>query len=159
MGKKRLPRGIRNNNPLNIRKGKWEWLGEIHSKEEKSFCVFRDMKYGYRAAFLLMFVVYYEKRGLKTIREIINRWAPPSENRTQLYVSFVARRVDFDERATLPLPYVNVDIWLALLKAMTIFECGYFEDAWGDSLRIGVLMCLPPVCAYLVGKHKNLSDV
>lgn len=84
------PRGIRNNNPLNIRINDEKFRGEVIPSADKSFKQFTSMAYGYRAAFR-MIRTYYNKRGLKTIREIINRWAPPIENHTDIYVNTVSK--------------------------------------------------------------------
>ncbi len=47
------------------------------------------MAYGYRAMFVLIHYYYY-KLGLKTVRQIISRYAPPSENHTESYIRHVA---------------------------------------------------------------------
>ena len=52
MEKKIAPRGLRNNNPLNIRRNnKTNWIGQCNKQEDRSFVQFRSMPYGYRAAF------------------------------------------------------------------------------------------------------------
>lgn len=82
-------RGIRNNNPLNIRKGnKWQGLRDFPTDTE--FDEFVSMEYGFRAAFKIIFT--YIQRGDDTMRKIITRWAPPSENNTAAYIRFVANK-------------------------------------------------------------------
>ena len=49
-----IPRGIRNCNPLNIRKGKDQWKGLLKVQNDKSFYQFKAMEWGYRAAFRLL---------------------------------------------------------------------------------------------------------
>ena len=44
-----LPRGLRNNNPGNIRNSSTVWVGEITPSKDKSFKQFKSMAYGYRA--------------------------------------------------------------------------------------------------------------
>ena len=44
------PRGIRNNNPLNIRHSADQWQGACEEQKDKSFVQFKTMAYGYRAA-------------------------------------------------------------------------------------------------------------
>ena len=80
----KLSRGIRNNNPANIRRSatKWAYLKPVQS--DKQFCQFLEMRYGIRAFFILMRTYRY-KYGLKTPREIINRFAPASENDVESY--------------------------------------------------------------------------
>ena len=50
------PRGLRNNNPLNIEKTKGgnPWRGEIVPSKDSRFAQFTTMAYGYRAAFKLL---------------------------------------------------------------------------------------------------------
>ena len=85
------PRGIRNNNPGNIRHGDaWEGLSEIQT--DSSFCQFDDPEYGIRALCRIL-ITYQKKHNLKTIKEMISRWAPPSENDTDSYVVSVSQAV------------------------------------------------------------------
>ena len=85
-----LPRGYRNNNPLNIRKGASAWKGKVVPGTDSAFEQFITMAYGYRAALYLL--RKYILQGNNTIRKIINKWAPPSENATSAYVTTVAAR-------------------------------------------------------------------
>ena len=84
------PRGIRNNNPGNIRfSERNDWVGQSHS--DGSFCVFTHSGYGIRAMTKLL--LNYRKRGKNTVKEIIKTWAPASENDTKSYIKSVAKRV------------------------------------------------------------------
>ena len=47
-------RGIRNNNPLNIRHSTNKWQGMAPSQSDRAFVQFTARKYGYRAAFVLI---------------------------------------------------------------------------------------------------------
>ena len=70
-----LPRGIRNNNPLTIRRtAKDQWKGLRAQQTDASFCQFESLEYGWRAAFYLLTRTYYHKYRLYTIRMIINKW-------------------------------------------------------------------------------------
>ena len=72
-----LPRGIRNCNPLNIRRtAKDQWKGLAERQQDAAFCQFKSLEYGWRAAFYLLTRTYYHKYRLYTIRTIIRRWAP-----------------------------------------------------------------------------------
>lgn len=86
---KELPRGLRNNNPLNIRKSSDVFQGEKTPGSDSAFKQFKTMAYGYRAA-LKVITNYYRLYNLKTIRQIIGRWAPENENNTSAYVSLVS---------------------------------------------------------------------
>lgn len=119
------PRGIRNNNPLNIRKGN-NWKGERHPQTDKSFEEFQTMEMGIRAGFKLLknYITGYggKVRPFNTIDKIIRRWAPPTENATQRYVDFVCKDagikpmqiIKFTDRATM----------VKIVDAMIFVECG-----------------------------------
>ena len=83
-----IPRGLRNNNPLNIRHSADSFQGEIKG-EDKAFKTFISMAYGYRAAFVTL--ATYHSRGLNTIEKIVTRWAPPNENNTAGYIAKVEK--------------------------------------------------------------------
>lgn len=92
-------RGVRNNNPLNIRIGN-TWLGESKGRVDSDFEVFISMRYGLRAAFIIL-RRYIRKYNRNTIRKIINAWAPSNENNTEKYISFVASQTKIDADAVL----------------------------------------------------------
>lgn len=103
-----LPRGLRNNNPGNIRITKDKWQGLRPVQEDKSFFQFVEMKWGYRA--LIRTLQNYRKRhGCQTVADFIRRWAPPSENNTSGYISRVCKEMqvpstfvpDVDDKATM----------------------------------------------------------
>lgn len=80
-------RGIRNNNPGNIRHGA-QWQGMAQDQMDASFVQFTDAKFGIRA--IARILLSYERQGYNTVRQIINRWAPPNENNTDAYIAAVA---------------------------------------------------------------------
>ena len=82
------PRGLRNNNPLNIRHNADVFQGEIKGND-KSFKTFSSMSYGYRAAFVTLGT--YLSRGWNTIEKIISKWAPSNENDTENYIANVVK--------------------------------------------------------------------
>ena len=85
---KKQPRGIRNNNPLNIRIGN-TWLGEVPNPTDSDFEQFVSVVYGLRAAFCIL-RRYIRRYHRDTIAKIICAWAPTNENNTALYISQVA---------------------------------------------------------------------
>lgn len=85
------PRGIRNNNPGNIRISKDKWQGLADNQSDDEFFVFKSAPYGIRALARVL-ITYYDKYGLETIDDIITRWAPPSENDTEGYIVSVAEK-------------------------------------------------------------------
>ena len=116
----KLPRGIRNNNPLNIRIGN-VWLGEVAQPTDREFEQFVSMAYGIRAAFVLLrrYIRHYK---LTTIREIVSRWAPSSENATSIYIANVAKWVGIS--ADQPMKYEDEVTMAKLLLAMAHQETG-----------------------------------
>ena len=81
-------RGLRNNNPLNIRKNAEQFQGEIKGWD-KNFKTFSSLPYGYRAGFVILGT--YLSQGLNTIEKIITHWAPSTENDTESYIAHVER--------------------------------------------------------------------
>ena len=87
------PRGIRNNNPGNLELPRgYTWQGQVDGDDPR-FATFESPEYGIRAI-LRTVNTYQSKYGLATPREIINRWAPPTENDTNSYVNHVAEELD-----------------------------------------------------------------
>jgi len=87
-----MTRGERNNNPGNIRylpNGE-HWIGERKNEGDPDFCEFNTPEEGIRALAKTL-ITYQRKHGLNTVRNIINRWAPSSENDTDAYVYAVAQ--------------------------------------------------------------------
>lgn len=90
MAEKKLPRGLRNNNPGNIRSNSDLFQGEIRPSKDNSFKQFKTMAYGYRAVFRIL-SNYYRNYKLDTIRKMIGRWAPPEDNNhTEAYIKAVS---------------------------------------------------------------------
>ena len=124
-----LPRGIRNNNPLNIRRtAKDQWKGLRAQQTDASFCQFESLDYGWRAAFYLLTRTYYHKYRLFTIRAIISRWAPPNENLTSTYIQNVCRLTEIPPEIPpdepIGIPSDQPERWMAVGWAMAIQENG-----------------------------------
>lgn len=80
-------RGIRNNNPFNIRKSRSRWIGKIKGSD-KEFETFDSLEHGYRAGLILL-ANYYKKYKLHSYRVILHRFAPSSENNLANYEYFI----------------------------------------------------------------------
>jgi hypothetical protein len=85
----KVPRGIRLNNPGNVRKSSIYWKGEVIGFDH-SFETFDSMEDGVRAIYMIL-IHYIKKDGLDTIMEIIHKWAPPVENATGSYIKQVCK--------------------------------------------------------------------
>lgn len=119
-----LPRGIRNNNPLNIRRSADKWKGLSRTQSDPSFCQFESLEYGWRAAFYLLTRTYYHKYRLYTIRGIISKWAPPIENETQTYIANVSRLTGIAPDEPIGIPSDRPSHWMMVGMAMAIQENG-----------------------------------
>lgn len=86
-----MSRGLRNCNPGNIRRSKVHYLGEVCPSQDSDFKQFENMAYGYRAMFVLL-DSYRRRYALNTLRQMLNRYAPPSENFTEGYIRFVSQK-------------------------------------------------------------------
>ena len=135
-----LPRGIRNNNPLNIRRSKDKWKGLRAVQADAQFCQFETLDYGWRAAFYLLTRTYYHKYRLYTIRTIISKWAPPCENNSKAYVENVSRLTGIDPDEPIGIPSERPARWIALGMAMAIQENGFESLDYFAMLR-GWEMC------------------
>jgi len=96
-----LPRGIRNNNPGNLRRSGDKWQGLAPQQTDREFFVYIDAVYGIRALARTL-ITYQDKYGLNTVNGIISRWAPNTENDTGAYIDAVAE-VSFSPAAPLDL--------------------------------------------------------
>lgn len=114
-----LPRGIRNNNPLNIRIGN-VWLGEVAEPTDQDFEQYVSMVYGLRAAMVLMrrYYFHYHRRS---VAAIVSAWAPPAENNTQAYIDKVCAQTGFSPDAEL---VYEKSVITRLVAAMVVVECG-----------------------------------
>lgn len=116
------PRGIRNNNPGNIRWGDdWRGLVPYAQRTDKSFCQFTAPEYGIRAMIIIL-RNYQRKRGLKTVADIINRWAPPVENNTLAYINSVAKSVGVKPDQAIDV--MDSRVMIPLLEAIITHENG-----------------------------------
>ena len=86
-----MSRGLTNCNPGNIRQSKTRYKGERRPSRDNEFKEFESVAYGYRAMFVLL-DTYSRRYGLCTIRQMLNRYAPPSENFTEGYIRFVSEK-------------------------------------------------------------------
>lgn len=126
---KRLPRGIRNNNPLNIEKGN-NWMGERHPQMDTRFEEFKSVQYGLRAGFKLIKNYLNEggrfARTDNTIYKIINRFAPSAENNTLAYINTVCAATGINAHEV--IRFSDRRKIVAIVRAMAFVECGAWID-------------------------------
>ncbi len=121
-------RGYRNNNPLNIRRNRTRWRGLRKKQTDRSFFQFVEMCWGYRAAIKTL-RTYQRRYKLFTLREMINRWAPPFENDTEAYIHTVSKRADVEDDVCVNM--FDKDVVCRIVEAMAYVEngsAGNFEE-------------------------------
>lgn len=127
--KKKEPRGIRNCNPLNIRRGS-NWRGLRDIQTDPAFCQFKSMVWGIRAAFRLMNNHITGFGGTRprrdTVAELVSVWAPATENDTDAYIFNVCEWAGCSP-ATRIDPRDDILI-IRIARAMAKVECGVWLD-------------------------------
>ena len=127
-----MSRGLRNNNPLNIRHSADKWQGARINQTDKAFVQFTSMAYGYRAAWKILdtYCLAFKREGKAyNVRNIIGRWAPPTENDTDAYVRAVVKLSGLGGNENMPRPkhywnFEEVDKLVRLIRAMVCVENG-----------------------------------
>ena len=118
-----MTRGLRNCNPLNIKRvAGTKWKGQSCFQGDKVFVQFSTMEWGLRAAFCIL-RTYARKHKANCIRDIIRRWSPPSENNTERYIKNVCLWTGFGG-----LQRLTEKDWPRLVQAMARQECGAILD-------------------------------
>lgn len=120
MEAKLTPRGIRNNNPLNIIHSGAKWQGLADFQPDKNFCKFTSMAYGIRAAVLIL--RSYRKKGFTTVQEIVTRWCP--DRTAPAYIQRVCKETGWPHTKVVDV-FNRVEV-AALLTAMTKVECANY---------------------------------
>jgi hypothetical protein len=139
-------RGIRNNNPGNIRVSKDQWEGM--TGDDGAFVIFDSPESGVRA--LGKNLLSYGRQGYDSIEKIINRWAPPNENDTQAYIDSVVAATGIP--ATQSLDLSNPDTLSSLAQAISFHETGsrydpeVYQQGVARALN-GISQKTPPVSA------------
>lgn len=144
-------RGVRNNNPGNIDYNagtKWQGLANppIEDHPHARFARFTAPEWGVRAIAKVL-ITYQDKHHRASVRQIINRWAPPKENNTQSYISAVAADIGVDPGE--PVNVHHYKVMRALVEAIIEHEnAGYHypPDVITEGLRrAGVVAPPKPV--------------
>ncbi|ECF4506418.1 hypothetical protein FEI35_20560 [Salmonella enterica subsp. enterica serovar Typhimurium] len=132
-------RGIRNNNPGNLEYSKTNpWVGQ--TGDDGRFAKFETPEHGIRA--LGRNLLSYQRQGIDTVNDIINRWAPPSDNNnTEAYIQAVCSQLGVTPDQ--PLDASNPDTLKALCASIIQHENGsqpYSDQqlATGVSAAIGL---------------------
>ena len=119
---------IAKNNIFNIRKGLGaKWQGETGAR--KGFVEFETREYGIRAWIVLM-RTYRLKYRCATVRAIITRYAPPTENQTEAYIKFCRERVYKSDTTWLSTTadYVRLGCAMAKMETGTVLTAQDIYD-------------------------------
>lgn len=128
------PRGIRNNNPLNIRISNNRWKHKITPSADPAFEQFDTIFWGIRAAFIIIRTYLSRRYRCRTVHDVIARFAPASENDVEKYTDYVCKRAYIPSNEQ--LEFKNKNQMCRLLWAMAQYENGqevrfsYFESAY-----------------------------
>lgn len=127
------PRGIRNNNPLNLRISKSSWQGKVSINTDGAFEQFISMPWGIRAGIINMRTLI-RRAAPCTLANLIAMWAPASDgNNVRAYQRQVAVRSGISLGTVLSPS--DLDTLALIASAMAYVECGQevewqnFEDA------------------------------
>lgn len=126
-----IPRGIRNNNPLNIRIGN-KWKGLKTPNTDGAFDQFISVQWGYRAAFVIL-RNYINKYKCNTVAKIIARWAPSKENNTAAYIKTVCKKTGFQPDQELRPAYTDLAklvYAMAWVESMAAPSANTLRYAW-----------------------------
>lgn len=131
-----MTRGQRNNNNLNIHHSTDRWQGARINQTDKGFVQFTSMAYGYRAAWKVLdtYWQHFEReRKPYNVRNIIARWALPTENDTEVYIRTVTRLSGLGTNENMARPlrfwfFSDLDMMALLIAAMACVECGISMD-------------------------------
>lgn len=127
------PRGIRNNNPLNIERSNSKWQGLSSNQPDPRFCTFQAPEWGIRAGVRIL-RTYQQKYQLYTLRQMLRRYAPSVENNTNAYVNAVSQRANL--RPDVAVDLHNKGVVERLIEAMWYVENGLAGDS--EAIRRGL---------------------
>ena len=122
-------RGLRNNNPLNIRKTASKWLGKITPSADKDFEQFTSLELGLRAG-ALNIKTQINQRGKNTLSKLIYTYAPPNENDTANYLNVIADTLKINPNATIKADAATL---FKLIRPMLKIEIGNEHNLISDA--------------------------
>lgn len=132
--------GVGLNNPGNLRSNNRWNLGKVG--EKGGFNMYSSWDWGLLA--MAGLIRYWRKRGLKSIRTLLNKWAPPTENNTSGYVQSVSKATNIHPDTTLTTDEQIVQVMRAMIRVeigqdkLFLFPTSRVKKAWVQS-RISYL--------------------
>ena len=118
---------IANNNIFNIRAGRAQWLGMTGTR--KGFVEFDTREHGIRAWLVLM-RTYRKAYGCRTIRQIVSKFAPPTENQTERYIRYCCQVVMISDTKdiTKDIEYCMMGVAMARMETGTMLDVGTISE-------------------------------
>jgi hypothetical protein len=113
-----MKRGTRNKNPGNIKLTSLSWRGKVPNSEntDGTFEQFTEMPFGIRALYRLL-VTYVNKYKLRSVDDIIDRYAPSGEKARRITdlsdLKTLKPIVEVEEKKKFPAKPILADIALA----------------------------------------------
>ncbi len=154
-----IPRGLRNNNPGNIERNRTAWQGMAEDQSDERFITFASPEYGIRAMARVL-KNYGRKHGLRTVEQIIGRWAPSSENQTGSYVQHVSQELGI--AANSPLDLNDAELLGRLIQAIIQHENGmnpYDEETIARGVALEKAGGLSDLWSYKYAKCEAGQDI
>lgn len=150
-------RGLRCFNPGNIKRTGIAWDGLMAPEDmtpeqaaETTFCVFRAPWWGIRAMAKIL-LNYRRKHNLRTVDQIMHRWAPGADNNpTTAYVTYVTRHLGV--RRAEEINVEDFETLFPLVQAITWFENGLtiLTDPYTWEYQAGLILAgVEPSTEYL----------
>lgn len=132
------PRGLRNNNPGNIRETTGAlWVGQTGTDGE--FAIFAAPEYGVRALARVL-MTYQHKHDIDTVRGLVNRYAPSTENNTSSYEHHICQALGVE-----PLTTINIESRLPELVRVIIRHENGQQPYSAELIAMGLAMAKEPI--------------
>lgn len=121
-------KGLDNNNPFNLEfRPNIQWRGQLGT--DGRFVIFNSALNGLRAGMINVHTKF-TRDGLNTVRGLISRLSPSSENPTEAFIGFVSKRLSVSPEQ----PLVFQQVIIPLSQAIVSFETGVPNGGFPDSL-------------------------
>jgi hypothetical protein len=147
-----VPRGIRNNNPGNIRYGDFAYRMGATGRDSGGFAIFPTMAAGTAAEDALLRT--YVARGDDTVRKIISKYAPASENDTGAYIAQVTKKLGVGPDQKLSSAHLS-----EVAKAIYAQENGakYADPMAAANIPVGAIVSARPVTSNTSSSEVNIN--
>lgn len=118
-----ITRGVRNNNPLNIKISSNKWIGKksLSENTDKTFEQFDLMEHGIRAGIIVL-RTYINKHHLYSVDSIIMRFCPECEQNLHNYSTFIKQHLKRYGFTDFDIIVFGSECFKRMVQAMMLFE-------------------------------------